>query len=465
MLVSLLGKVDKTIMWEVFRFMERSHSSPPNNYTFNSILQQQTTKEEVQQVLKLMDKHNIKRNVVTYNILISLYGTLEGPSSAFQAWQEMHQHGVQPNDRTWIELAQTCCLSGDLDSLDTVINSMKSAIVTPSIEVFTILFEFFGKRNLMQQVLMLLQWLRQNRLKMDIPCYVTLIGVFGRAAYSQEVEQLISEASNQWNTIPIPIVKQYCKSVHQLLTDGKDAWHGIGDIHALKSSLQWFHQYMQQSPPDSESLKLYQHSIEQINNDLFNTNPVLLSSEYKSVWSPFSYFFSHILPNPKSTEDIQNMLHKLHSTKPQMSPLLPSVVCILESSMGIFVGFTLAVPPKYRQRAYQSIFENLPSPLQVICHQWTSNTNVTTEMQQKIESLQEWLKQTVKRQVIYTISWNSESNAFLTERGMCVTCHTVFSGLQQKVLKPGTSTANYLMHCAEWEAVAKLLLCTSHFNS
>jgi hypothetical protein len=134
-----------------------------------------------------------------------------------------------------------------------------------------------------------------------------------------------------------------------------------------------------------------------------------------------------------------------------MSPLMPSSVCIVSTAKGIFVGFSLAVPYKYRSFMYKSIFHSLPDPLQSAIQQWH---------QADFHGLNSLVGNTILDVHTYQLDWRATTcGNFIVQKGLCATCRQMFPFLQAFTKgSPQIVTANYLLHCAEWEAVSRAMM-------
>jgi hypothetical protein len=185
--------------------------------------------------------------------------------------------------------------------------------------------------------------------------------------------------------------------------------------------------------------------------------------ECQVMWTPFSYFFSSLCPNPApSVQHVHSVLQQLYATNPPQSFLLPASVCILDTVKGVYVGFSVATPPKYRAATYKAIYQGMPKPLQQVVSQWLTHSP-KNEFDAATDGTGDWLQQylseTVRTAFVYQLNWNSpQLSTFLAPHGLCTTCASVFRALLHKQINPHrVSSANYLLHCAEWEAVVHLV--------
>jgi tetratricopeptide (TPR) repeat protein len=437
MIILLLGRAHETeLMWQAFHKMTKLMQ--PSIYTFNSMLQNQNSLDQVDRVLSYYDIHHIPRNTVTFNILIAKHGDLLGNHAAIKVWEQMRRAKVKPNDRTYSTLLNTICgIDGEIDIVDSVVQMLRAEKVTLTSQSYNILFSFYGKRN--KNIDSLILWMQERGMSLDSQLYVTLVSVLGRMHQFAKLDQVMDMVKQQWSIIPKDIVTAYNKSTHQR-TDSSQAFYGTGNMNTYRETVQWFFDQIGTSG-SPVSLEMFRSSLCELG---------LLSgaSTLSYIWSPFSHFMSLLCPNPAPTVGIvTEMLLKLYESSAPMSALLPATVCIIDTDAGAYFGFTVAVPPKYRSTIYERIMNVLPTELAQIVKSWTDQQQVPKmpEIRNKMH--------------VYRLNWTATSKEmFLVAQGMCMTCHTLFGPSGFSTEKSSQTTANYILHCAEWEAITRMYM-------
>ena len=473
-LYGFLNEINK--MNEIFEYiLENNNNLIPNHYTMNTLLKYEKDIKNINYILNIMDiKYKIKANNVTNNILSTLYhnGIYD------------KKINFKYNSRTYSTLLKNATIHSNNDLAYSIIKKLindkkdnQSLLLYP----LTLSIDFVTKRNDIYTFYQLINNLDYSQL--DIRCIISLFKSFGHFRDSLNIKKLINYVRNR-DDYNHQIEKIYLKACYQIniFNDNNNInlvnINGIGNIKIIQKTIKCFKiiedKYITNNDKNTintlalqkfhQSLKYLSYSLNKDNININNNN----NDEIKYQWTPFSYLFESIFKSNSYNNDIFSLFNILNKIKMTLKEnnldetyLLPSTICVLLTNNNcMYYGFSNTTIPFLRVSTYKNIYNKLPIIMKKEVDNYLNNNN-DNDINYNKSKLQLILNKNVNKIECFGLNWKMEydkNNNWIVQRGMCLTCKTIFKGLQEKSNYNYSNSSNYILQCAEWEAITKLCL-------
>jgi pentatricopeptide repeat protein len=158
---------------------------PLDVYAYTSLITSLSRNRKFKEALeffKQMKEEGPQPNIVTYNVIIDLYGK-KGRSweKILEVFEEMRAQGIRPDEYTY-NTAITACASGSLcEEAKELFTQMKASNCTPDRVTYNALLDVYGKAGWHHEAANVLKEMESAGCPPNIVTYNELLSAFGRA--------------------------------------------------------------------------------------------------------------------------------------------------------------------------------------------------------------------------------------------------------------------------------------------
>lgn len=163
----------------------RTEGYPLDVYAYTSLITALSRSRKFKEALgffKHMKDEGPQPNIVTYNVIIDLYGK-KGRSweNILELFEEMKAQGIRPDEYTY-NTAITACASGSLcEEAKELFTQMKASNCTPDRVTYNALLDVYGKAGWHDEAVNVLKEMESAGCPPNIVTYNELLSAFGRA--------------------------------------------------------------------------------------------------------------------------------------------------------------------------------------------------------------------------------------------------------------------------------------------
>ncbi|XP_074264181.1 pentatricopeptide repeat-containing protein At3g59040 [Silene latifolia] len=208
--------------------------------TFNSLMSFETNYKEVSRIYDQMQRAGLRPDVVSYALLIHVYGKARREEEAKAVFEEMLDAGVRPTHKAYNILLDAFAISGMVDEARDVFKCMRRDRFTPDLCSYTTLLSAYTNASDMEGAEKFFRRLRQDGFEPNVVTYGTLIKGYAKVNNFEKMMEKYEE-----------MAKCQIKPNQTIFTTIMDAY---GKNKDFGSALHWFKEMVVHGcPPDQKA--------------------------------------------------------------------------------------------------------------------------------------------------------------------------------------------------------------------
>jgi len=163
----------------------------------------------------MLEGDYMKPDVVTYSIMINMYGKMRKMKEAFAMFDSASEHGIDLDIAIYNLMIDLCCQIRDKERMRVLLADMQSNNIKKNVTTYILIIKFYGKVGKVYEVASYFDEMIKRGIKPDVIVYNSVISAFSRMRMEEEAvimfRQIIADGHKPTNASYNIMIDLYVK--------------------------------------------------------------------------------------------------------------------------------------------------------------------------------------------------------------------------------------------------------------